>query len=93
EALQPLRPLLRMLAYDLNDPMPVVTLGLGAEFHLVSVRLIDEDTLMTDLPVGEIEQTAENLQRLLEELPTHPFMRAVGRGPAAPASPAADARL
>lgn len=67
EALQPLRPLLRMLTYDLNDPMPVVTLGLGAEFHLISVRLIDEDTLMTDLPVGEVEQTAGNLQRLLAE--------------------------
>lgn len=67
QALSPLCPLLRSVRYDADDPMPVVTLGLGAEFHLVSIRLIDEDTLMTDLPVGELDQTAGPLQRLLEE--------------------------
>lgn len=66
-ALVPLRPLLRSVRYDANDLMPSVSMGLGAEFHAVSVRLIDDDTLMTDLPVGELDQTAGSLQRLLEE--------------------------
>lgn len=67
QALVPLRPLLRSVRYDASDLMPSVSMGFGAEFHAVSIRLVDDDTLMTDLPVGELDQTAGSLQRLLEE--------------------------
>lgn len=68
-ALEPLRPLLRKLESHIreDDPMPSVTLGLGAEFHLISIQLLDEETLLIDLPVGELLQMPENLQRLLSD--------------------------
>ena len=64
-AMEPLRPLLRWLTYEAT-PQKGVTLGFGGAFHLASVHLKGEDTLMLDLPVGEMDRTAETLVGLLQ---------------------------
>lgn len=64
-ALAPLRPILRWLTYEAT-PQKGVTLGLGGAFHLASVHLKGEDTLLLDLPVGEMDRRAETLVGLLQ---------------------------
>lgn len=65
EALLPLRPFLRKLAFHPNDPKPYVVAGLGGEFHLIGIHVLD-DHLMIDFPVGDLLQTPENLLSLLD---------------------------
>lgn len=64
-ALEPLRPILRWLTYEAT-PQKGVTLGFGGAFHLASIHLKGEDTLLLDLPVGEMNRTAEALVGLLQ---------------------------
>ncbi|MDO4264582.1 MAG: hypothetical protein Q4C67_10335, partial [Deinococcus sp.] len=65
QALQPLTPLLRSLTFTSGARRPSAQLTLGAEPYLVGVLVHDEDTLLVDVPVGEVQHTAENMHALL----------------------------
>ncbi|GGM16866.1 hypothetical protein [Deinococcus aerophilus] len=67
DALSCLEPVLRSVQYDAAGPQPCVTVGFGGAWHLAGIRILDEDTLLLDLPVGEVDQAAEVLAALLAE--------------------------
>ena len=74
QALQPLTPLLRSLTFTSGARGPSVQLTLGAEPYLIGVLVHDEDTLLVDVPVGEVQHTTENMHALLSLNPNRSWV-------------------
>lgn len=64
-ALAPLTPLLRSIGYDPAGPQPSVTVGFGGAYHLCGIRGLDADSLLLDLPIGEVPASVDALCTLL----------------------------